>query len=85
MYVDCSLQVFTLFERLPVQKDTLFKTLDGEIIYPVRIGSWPYYRGTLNGRDDKYTIRRIHRTVLILQINNGIVIMLRIRIYFNNK
>ena len=65
MYVDCSLQVFTLFERLPVQKDTLFKTLDG--------------------RDDKYTIRRIHRTVLILQINKGIVIMLRIRIYFNNK
>ena len=65
MYVDCSLQVFTLFERLPVQKDTLFKTLDS--------------------RDDKYTIRRIHRTVLILQINNGIVIMLRIRIYFNNK
>ena len=32
---DRSSQVFTLFERLPVQKDTQFKTLNGEIIYPV--------------------------------------------------
>ena len=29
--VDRSSQVFTLFERLPVQKDTQFKTLNSEI------------------------------------------------------
>ena len=28
-------KVFTLFERLPVQKDSLFKKLNSEIIYPV--------------------------------------------------
>ena len=33
--VDRSSQVFTLFEKLPVQKDTLFKTLNSEIAYPV--------------------------------------------------
>ena len=33
--VDRSSQAFTLFEMLPVQKDTLFKTLNGEIIHPV--------------------------------------------------
>ena len=33
--VDRSSQVFTLFERLWVQKDTLFKTLNSEIVYPV--------------------------------------------------
>ena len=30
--VDCSSQVLTLFERLPVQKDTLFKTLNSGIV-----------------------------------------------------
>ena len=33
--VDRLSQVFTLFERFPVQKDTLFKTLNSEIVYPV--------------------------------------------------
>ena len=33
--VDRSSQVFTLFGRLPVQKDTQFKTLNSEILYPV--------------------------------------------------
>ena len=33
--VDRSSQVFVLFERLLVQKDTLFKTLNSEIVYPV--------------------------------------------------
>ena len=33
--VDRLSQVFTLFETLPVQKDTLFKTLNSEIVYPV--------------------------------------------------
>ena len=30
----CLSQVLTLFERLPVQKHTLFKTLNSEIVYP---------------------------------------------------
>ena len=33
--VDRSSQVFTLFLRLPVQKDTLFSALNSEIVYPV--------------------------------------------------
>ena len=33
--VDRLSQVFTLFERFPVQKDTLFKPLNSEIVYPV--------------------------------------------------
>ena len=33
--VDGSSQVFTLFERLPVQKGTLCKMLNSEIVYPV--------------------------------------------------
>ena len=33
--VDRSSQVFTLFERLPFQKDTLLKTPNSEIVYPV--------------------------------------------------
>ena len=50
--VDRSWQVFTLFERLPVQKDTQFKTLNSEIVYPVKdsdpeshtlfCGTYPY-------------------------------------------
>ena len=49
--VDRSSQVFTLFERLPVQKDrTLFKTLNSKIVYPVKdpeshtlfYGTYPY-------------------------------------------
>ena len=32
--VDRSSQVFTLFERLPVQKDNQFKKLNSEILYP---------------------------------------------------
>ena len=34
--VDRSSRVFTLFERLPFQKDTLFKALNNEIVYPVQ-------------------------------------------------
>ena len=35
--VDRLSQVFTLFERLSVQKDTQFKTLNGEIVYRLRL------------------------------------------------
>ena len=55
---DCSSQVFTLFERRPVQKDTQFKTLNSEIVYPVKdshpeshtlflfYGTYPYRTNT---------------------------------------
>ena len=35
VWVGHSSQVFTLFEGLAVQKDTLFKTLNSETVYPV--------------------------------------------------
>ena len=33
--IDRSSQALILFERLPVQKDTLLKKLDSKIVYPV--------------------------------------------------